>query len=320
MTEKESSAGARPPRRALGRGLSALLESRRTTAVAPEPRAGAAPTLPTPTPGPNLRQIPVDTILRSPDQPRKKFPAESLEELAASIRAHGLLQPVVVAPASAAGPGKFQLIAGERRWRAAQLAGLPVVPAIVREAPKGRALELSLVENLQREDLNPIEAAEAFDRLVQEFGLTHEEIARQTGKDRATITNLLRLLRLPAEVQRLLTEGKISVGHAKALLGLVSPAEQRRVGLEIVRRDLSVRSTERLVASRSKSGEAGGPTGRSTRAWDPNIRAALQDLERTLGTRVRLSGSSKKGRLLIEYYSAEDLMRLYDIIMGHHAQ
>jgi ParB family chromosome partitioning protein len=183
---------------------------------------------------------------------------------------------------------------------------------LVREATPDQSLEMALVENLQREDLNAIEAAEAFDRLVAEFGLKHEEVARRTGKDRVTITNLLRLLKLPAEVQELVRDGKLSGGHAKALLGLASAEEQRRAATQLVAQDLSVRAAERLVG-RLAAGEA-QPRKSKVQRLDPNIRAALADLERLLGTRVRLTGGGRKGTLIFEYYSPKDLMRIYDAI------
>ncbi len=290
---------ARPQRRALGRGLGALLESR---TVAPPPA---------PPPALGLRLLPVEAVEPSPDQPRRGFTPESLHELAASIRQHGLLQPIVVSP----GPGgKFRLVAGERRWRAARLAGLEQIPGLVQETHREQALELALIENLQREDLNPLEAAAAFERLSREFGLTHEEIARRTGKDRATITNSLRLLKLPAAVQQLLADGKLSLGHAKALLGAPTAGEQQRLAVEVVALDLSVRAAEKLVA-RAQEGVPSAKKARQPLPWDANTRAALQELERILGTRVRLSGNPKKGRLVIEYYSPEDLVRIYDAIL-----
>jgi ParB family chromosome partitioning protein len=260
-----------------------------------------------------LRRIPIEAIQPNPDQPRKRFSQQTLEELADSIRAHGLLQPIIVTPLRGAGADRFQLVAGERRWRAAQLAGLQLIPALVRDATRGQSLELALIENLQREDLNPMEAARVFERLVEDFGLKHEEIAQRTGKDRATITNFLRLLRLPAEVQELVSEGKLSTGHAKALLAIASPQEQRRLAKETVAKDLSVRVVEKLAAKLA-GGEAQSKQSKE-KQWDANIRSALADLERALGTRVRLQGSAKKGKLLIEYYSPEDLMRIYDAIV-----
>lgn len=314
MSNEGSSASTPPRRKALGRGLNALLESR-TAAAQPVPtQAGAAPAVPA---GQQLRQIPLEAIEPNPDQPRKKFAAESLEELAGSIRRHGLLQPIVVTPVLRPGAaGRFQLVAGERRWRAAQRAGLKTVPALVKETRRDQSLELALIENLQREDLNPVEAAGAFDRLAREFGLTHEEIAQRTGKDRATITNFVRLLKLPPQVLQLLADGKLTAGHAKALLGLDSAAEQQRLAELVAKDDLSVRATEKLVAHTTEAakkqtlGEV-----RQEKRVDPNIRAAVSELERLLGTRVRLAGTARKGRLVIEYYSPEDLMRIYDAII-----
>ena len=314
MSNPELTVNDRQRRKVLGRGLGALLESRTATSPPPPPIP-----VPTPTDGatPSLRQIPVELIAPNPNQPRKKFPKESLEELAGSIRAHGLLQPIIVTPVAGPGAGgRFQLVAGERRWRAAQLAGLHTVPALVQEIRNDQSLELALIENLQREDLNPLEAASAFERLTREFGLTHEEVARRTGKDRATITNLLRLLRLPADVQQLLADGKLSVGHAKALLALPSADDQRLLASQIVSRDVSVRATEKLVAQVSKSGRVGSAKKQAgKKQLDANTRAALLELERGLGTRVRLSGTSRKGALVIEYHSAEELIRLYDKIL-----
>ena len=313
MGNPELTANDRQRRKVLGRGLGALLESRTVTSAPPPLVAVPGPT---DSATPNLRQIPVEVIAPNPNQPRKKFSKESLEELAESIRAHGLLQPIIVTPVAGPGAGgRFQLVAGERRWRAAQLAGLHTLPALVKEVRKEQSLELALIENLQREDLNPIEAATAFERLTREFGLKHEEVARRTGKDRATITNSLRLLKLPAEVQQLLAEGKVTVGHAKALLGLTSADTQCWLAAQIATRDISVRTTEKLVAQFSRRGGAAPPKPPKAKQWDANTRAALLELERALGTRVRLSGTPNKGTLVMDYHSAEELMRLYDVIL-----
>ena len=315
MTNLESPASERQRRKVLGRGLSALLEPRGATSAPPSPLA-VVPSLAVGS-APNLRQVPVEAIEPNPNQPRKRFPEQSLEELAESIRSHGLLQPILVTPISGPGTaGRFQLVAGERRWRAAQLAGLHMVPALVQETRKDQLLEVALIENLQREDLNPLEAASAFERLTRQLGLTHEEVARRTGKDRATITNSLRLLKLPAEVQQLLAEGKLTVGHAKALLGLPSPELQIWLASQIVARDLSVRMTEKLAAQFAKRGAITPPKkAASPKQWDANTRAALLELERALGTRVRLAGTPNKGTLVIEYHSAEELMGVYDKIL-----
>lgn len=307
MNSGKNSPDTRQPRKVLGRGLSALLESRTVAASAPAP----APLYEDDPTMPGLHQLPIQDIAPNPDQPRRHFTAKSLQELAASIREHGVLQPVIVALGN---EGKWVLIAGERRWRAAHIAGLERIPVIVVEpTPRDRSLELALIENLQREDLNPMEAAAAFERLVSEFRLTHEEVARRTGKDRATITNFVRLLRLPLEIQKMVSDGKLTMGHARALLSLPTAAEQLRIANEIVSLELTVRATENLVAVAL----AGGPlelSPRRPKPVDPNIRAAIAELERVLGTRVRLSGSAKKGKLVIEFYSAEDLMRIYDAI------
>lgn len=319
MTKEESSAVLQSRRKALGRGLDALLGSR---TVPTPPAALSGPTVsvlaPAAETGHNLRLVPIEAIEPNPNQPRKRIAAESLEGLAESIRRHGLLQAIIVTPVVRPGAtGRFQLVAGERRWRAAQLAGLQALPALVKEARRDQSLELALIENLQREDLNPIEAALAFERLGREFGLKHEEIAERTGKDRATISNFLRLLKLPAEIQQLLQEDKLSVGHAKALLALASPQDQHRVAADVVAGGLSVRATEKIVSQILAAANNAAPAkkARKQREWDANIRAALQNLERALGTRVRLSGSPKMGKLVIEYYSPEDLMRIYDLIL-----
>jgi ParB family chromosome partitioning protein len=211
------------------------------------------------------------------------------------------------------------LIAGERRWRAASLAGLATVPAIVREVPENQVLELTLVENIQREDLNPIETAEALARLATEAGLTHEQIAERTGKNRATITNLLRLLKLSEPVRARVASGELSLGHAKVLVGLESPAQQETLAARIVAQGLSVRQTEEaaragISAPKSKSGAYEAIVKEVLR--DPNIVAAVREIERTLGTRVRLVGDDIHGKIIIEYHTSEDLDRIYNFLTG----
>ncbi len=290
MTTESANTPAR--RRALGRGISALLEGR-------EP--GPALT-------PSVRMVSVDQIQPNPYQPRRAFHPERLNELAASVQANGLVQPVLLRPTP---DGKFQIVAGERRWRAARIAGLATIPALVQEIPEAKVLELTLVENIQREDLNPIETAHAFEQLAREFSLTHEEIARRTGKDRTTVTNFLRLLKLPAEVQQMLAEEKLSMGHARALLALPAAAEQRAAALRITAQGLSVRAAERMVGralGKSKTALAQTP--------DPNTRAAIQEMERALGTRVKIVESAAgRGKIEIEFYSQDDLQRIYSIIV-----
>jgi ParB family chromosome partitioning protein len=278
-------------RKALGRGLNALLRTVETTTA-------------------GLAEVAVDQIDANPFQPRRNFSADKLKELADSIRASGLVQPVLLRRAN----GRYQLIAGERRWRAARQAGLSTIPAVVREIGDRDALELALTENLLREDLNPLEAAEGYAALQQKHGLSHEEIAEHLGLDRSTVTNTLRLLRLPPEVQQMITEGAISAGHARALLGLDSAAAQLQLAKLIVKQGLSVRQVENLVTLRgSKAAKKKGASGAPK--LDANMRAAVLEMERTLGTRVKVQGDEKRGRIEISYFSAEDLNRIYEWIV-----
>ncbi|MGD0923551.1 MAG: ParB/RepB/Spo0J family partition protein [Terriglobia bacterium] len=278
-------------RKALGRGLSALLREVETTAAVS-----------------GLEAVAVDLIDPNPFQPRRAFPPASLKELADSIRASGVVQPVLLRRADA----RYQLVAGERRWRAARLADLEKIPAVVRDLTDEQALELSLTENLLREDLNPMEVAHGLDALQQKHGLTHEEIAKRLGVNRSTITNTLRLLRLPPAVQDMVTDGELSAGHARALLGLDSAAAQTKLARSIVERGYSVRDAERWVAWETTPLEPLAPL---EDKLDPNVRAAVVELERTLGTRVRIVGDAEHGRLEIKYYSAEDLNRIFDWIV-----
>ncbi len=245
--------------------------------------------------------LPIDSILANPSQPRQAMAEESLEELAASIREHGILQPVIVTqdPNS----NVYTLIAGERRVRAARMVGLESVPAIVRQASNQQRLELALIENLQRSDLAPLDTAEAYRQLADEFNLSHEEIAVRVGKNRATVTNTIRLLRLPDSVRIALVEGRISEGHARALLGLATPQAQNAVLQNILANDLSVRQTEALV--RRYSGERAQPAPRKEPA--PEIKAIEERLRDSLGTRVTLRHGKKGGTLVIHYYSDEEL-------------
>lgn len=291
------------PRKALGKGLDALLRSNRTTpsAVSTEPVAVS---------GPGPLQVLIGDIQPNPLQPRTIFQAERLAELAQSIRENGIIQPLVVRKVAVG----YQLIAGERRWRAARMANLERVPVVVQDFADERLMEITLIENIQREDLNPIEIAHAFDRLAKEFQLTHEQIAQRTGKDRTTITNMLRLLRLPQDIQHLLAEHRLSMGHARAILGLPSPELQIEVAERITAEGLSVRQVERLVQKMSEPRE---PKSVPEAALDPNVKAAIQELERILGTRVRLAEKSEhRGRIEIEYYSMDDLTRIYETIVG----
>lgn len=292
-------------RKALGRGLSTLIPSNRTSAP-----PAAAPPAPAPTAGP--LHVPVDAIHPNPLQPRSTFSPEGLQELAQSIRENGIIQPLVV---RRAGDG-YQLVAGERRLRAARMAGLHEVPVVVQEFADDRLMEITLIENIQREDLNPIEVAHAFERLHREFRLSHEQIAQRTGKDRSTVTNMLRLLRLPLEVQQLLAEQRLSMGHARALLGLESAQQQVALAQKAADGAMSVRQVERTV-QKMLTAPPEGPAEAPDALRDPNVRAAVEELERVLGTRVRIvAKNEQRGRIEIEYYSQEDLARIYDVIVG----
>lgn len=289
-----------PRRKALGRGLNALLTSTRPAASATEAETSSQD---------RIRRIPLRQIDPSPDQPRQIFRDEGIEELAQSIRVDGLIQPIVVQPNG----DRFQLIVGERRWRAAKIAGIHEIPCIVQQFEKDRALEIALVENIQREDLNPIEIALALNRMVHEFQLSHEELATRTGKDRTTITNLLRLLKLPREIQQLVAERRISMGHARALLSIDNPEAQLALAEKAAAHGMSVREVERRVRAHQRPGaEKSEP-----KPIDPNIAAALEEMERALGARVHLvPRSDSSGRIEIEYHSQEDIDRIYSRIVG----
>ncbi|HUJ49619.1 MAG TPA: ParB/RepB/Spo0J family partition protein [Bryobacteraceae bacterium] len=291
----------KPQRKVLGKGLSALLASK--------PAARLPVTEPAREPqGPRVVSIPITQIAPNPLQPRTVFDATRLQELANSIETNGIIQPILVRRHA----GQYELIAGERRLRAAKLAGLSEVPAIVQDFADERVLEIALIENIQREDLNPIETAQALDRLSREMSLSHEEIANRTGKDRTTITNMIRLLRLPGSVQLLVAERRLSMGHARAILGLTSPELQTQVAEKSAAQGFSVRQVERLV---KKMNEPREPTEKPLQ--DPNIRAAVGELENALGTRVRIvEKTDQRGRIEIEYYSQEELQRVYETIVA----
>jgi ParB family transcriptional regulator, chromosome partitioning protein len=304
------------PRNALGRGLGALIRE-------PEPKASPEPTLIQPHattasgsasapareavhPGP--QQVDIDLIEPSPYQPRTRFREEALDELARSIQASGIIQPLVVRPIGS----RFQLIAGERRWRAAQRAGLPKVPVIVRQVSDELALEMTLVENIQREDLNAIEAARAFERLMEEAQLTQEAVAERTGKDRATVANSIRLLKLEPKIQEWIEEGKLTAGHGRALLAVPDGQLRMRYAQRAARGGLTVRQIEKLAARRSK-----GVLPPAEPPLDANIRSALEELQRHLGTKVLLHQKTKMrpGQLVLEYYDDAQLMGIYDRLM-----
>jgi ParB family chromosome partitioning protein len=277
-------------KKVLGRGLSALL----TPTVAPEGERGSG-----------LLQIPLAKLRAGGFQPRKTFPPEALAELVASIREKGILVPVTVRPT----PDGYELVAGERRFRAAESAGLSAIPAVVRKLSDREALEVALVDNLQREDLNAIELAEGYQRLLHDFSLTQEQVAVRVGKDRATVANTLRLLRLPAPVRQAVAGGRLSAGHARALLG--APAEHVLPVFEtVLRRDLSVRETERLCSPEKRK------VSRKPSAADVHLKNLEEELSRRVGTRVRLRGTRRKGKVEISYFSAEELDRLFVFLSG----
>jgi ParB family transcriptional regulator, chromosome partitioning protein len=274
-------------------------------AVAGGAAAAAAPAL---APSESFLQVDIDLIDPSPFQPRSRFREEALEELAQSIRASGIVQPIVVRPVGK----RYQLIAGERRWRAAQRAALSRVPAVVRDVRDEIALEMTLVENLQREDLNPVEQARAFQRLTDEFHLTQEQAAERTGKDRATIANSVRLLRLEEPILDLLEEGRISAGHGRALLAIIEPKQRLELARKIARGGMTVRQVER-IATRSSKSKVDPPTV----SVDPNAKWAIEELQRKFGTKIVLHPvrPGRPGQLAFEYYDPSDLTRLYDQLM-----
>ena len=277
-------------RPALGRGMAALLAN----APAPAPAVALAA-------GRAFLSLPVEAVERSPQQPRKRFDDALLEELAESIRVHGVVEPILVRRHGQ----RYRIVAGERRWRAAQRAGLKEIPAVVREASDGEAFELALVENLQRADLNAIEEAEAYQALVAERGLTQEQVAERVGKERSTVANALRLLKLPDDVREAVRDGRLEMGHARALLGLDSAEAIRRAATRVLHEDLSVRATERLV--RELSGE-GATRRRSADGDTPAVRALAGKLQRRLGCRCRVvPKTAVAGKLEIEYTSLEEL-------------
>jgi ParB family chromosome partitioning protein len=285
-----------PKRQALGRGLAALIPGAKppeAPAPAPDPAGRAAD---------GLRTLAIEDVHPAPGQPRKQFDDARLDELAASIKAQGIIQPLVVRLREAGG---YELIAGERRWRAAQRAGLHEVPAVVRDVAEKRAFEMALVENLQREDLNPIEEAQGFERLIEEFGYTQEALAGRVGKDRSTVANALRLLRLPTSVRGLVTEGRLQMGHARALLGLEHTEAIERLARRVVARELSVRQVEALV-KREREGDAKEPAAPAQPS--SSARDLGERLSRALGTRVRVvEAGPGKGHLEVAYHSLDQL-------------
>ncbi len=295
-----------PKRRALGKGLESLLPGRSGFTSTP------APAPPAPDDG-KPREIPVDQIERNPFQTRGKIDEAALKELSASIAATGVVQPVLVRPLA---DNRFQLIAGERRWLASKIAGKATVPAILRHVSDEQAMEMTIVENLQRADLNPMEQARAYDRLGQQFKMTQEQMAQRTGKDRASVANFLRLLRLPLEVQHKVESGSLSFGHARTLLSLESPEAILKAAQKVSALSMSVRQTESYVQGllnpekKSKGEEKEKPP------VDPNVREAQDSLQRALGLKVLIEDKNGRGRVIIEYSRLEDFDALLETITG----
>lgn len=302
----------KPPTRGLGRGLDALLPVRSP----PVPSRAATEGAPTATYGDgNVFSCPLDKIVPNRGQPRQHFDTEKIEELAESLRQHGLLEPLVVRRRS--GTDTFEIIAGERRWRAAQKANLREVLVVVRDVSAKDAYELALIENVQREDLDPIEFAEALDRLIREHGYTQETLAGRLGKDRSTIANGLRLLRLPPGIREKVVTGELSEGHARALLGSPNEAALATLAEKVVRGRLSVRETEKLVrgAKQERGGKAGDAGSTKTPGKSASVRDLETRLERRLGTKVEVRDKDGKGELAIRYLSWDDLDRILDVIL-----
>ncbi|MHB0876923.1 MAG: ParB/RepB/Spo0J family partition protein [Anaerolineae bacterium] len=281
-------------KKALGRGLSALL---------PEAE-------------PALQQVSVSEIAFNPHQPRQRIDETALAELVDSVREHGVLQPLILCPVPAESGKRYVVVAGERRLRAAQLAGLAYVPALVRDLDAKARLEVALIENLQREDLNAVEASQAYQQLLTEFGLTQEEVAHRVGKSRSAVANSLRLLKLPTEVLSLLRSGQLTEGHARALLALPTPTAIRHTAQEVLDRGLSVRQTEALVSHRLDEAGAGRKESKRTPARDPHSAALEEAMRGRLGTKVVLQRGRRGGKVVIHYYSDEELDTIYRAIVG----
>jgi ParB family chromosome partitioning protein len=290
-----------PKRRALGKGLDSLLPRVPTPAASTTPAAESE--------GGKPREIPLDQIDRNPFQTRSLMNEEQLAELAASIVANGVVQPILVRPLAG---GRFQLIAGERRWRASQLAGKSTVPAILRQVSDEQAMEITIVENLQRADLNPMEQARAFERLSREFHMTQEQMATRTGKDRATVANFLRLLRLPSTVQAKVESGQLSFGHARTLLAFEHAEEMEKAAQRIIGLSLSVRQTETYVQGLLHPERAPKKEPKPEPPVDPNVREVQERLQRSLGLKVQIEDKNGRGRVIIEYAKLEDFDTLLE--------
>ncbi len=289
-------------RRALGKGLDSLLPRVQAPVAAPQESEGGKP-----------REIPLDHIDRNPFQTRSSVNEEQLAELAASIVANGVVQPILVRPIA---EGRFQLIAGERRWRASQLAGKATIPAILRQVSDEQAMEITIVENLQRADLNPMEQARAFERLSREFHMTQEQMATRTGKDRATVANFLRLLRLPASVQSRVESGELTFGHARTLLAFEHAEEIEKAAQRIVGLSLSVRQTETYVQGLLHPERNPKKAPKPEPPVDPNVREVQERLQRALGLKVNIEDHNGRGKVIIEYAKLEDFDALLEQLAG----
>jgi len=298
----------------MGRGLEALLGqiSRKPEPAPAATPGGAAAPAPAPAklPGDELANLPVDLLQRGKYQPRVDMRQESLEELAASIKAQGIVQPIVVRPVDGAAPGesqRYEIIAGERRWRAAQIAGLGAVPAVIRRVPDEAAIAMALIENIQRENLNPLEEARALERLISEFGITHQQAADAVGRSRAAVSNLLRLLELPDEITAFVERRELEMGHARALLGLPHRRQQIEVGSLVAKRGLSVRDTEGMVRSMLSKASGGAPKDAGP-ARDPDVQRLQNELSEKLGAPVLIQHTgSGKGKVVVTYHSLDEL-------------
>jgi ParB family chromosome partitioning protein len=289
-------------RKALGRGLDSLLPSRPTATPIAMPAAQAS----------GSQEIAIDQIDANPYQTRGRINEAALEELANSIKASGVVQPVVLRPVA---NGRFQIVAGERRWLASKRVGRTTIPAVVRQISNEQAMEITIIENLQREDLNPVEQGRAFERLSREFGMTQEQIAARTGKDRASIANFMRILKLPELVRSAMEESILSFGHGKVLLGLAGfPEHLERAAREVIEKQLSVRQTEELVSRLLNPQGAEQKPEKSVRVLDPNVREAQRSLEGALGVKVEIQDRKGKGKIILKYGSLEDFDRIVEAL------
>jgi len=301
----------------MGRGLEALLGQMSRRPEPAQPEAADTPAAPVKLPGDELANLPLDLLQRGKYQPRVDMRQESLQELADSIKAQGVVQPIVVRPVDGAAAGasqRYEIIAGERRWRAAQIAGLPTVPAVIRRVPDEAAIAMSLIENIQRENLNPLEEARALERLISEFGVTHQQAADAVGRSRAAVSNLLRLLELAPEVTVLVEHRELEMGHARALLALTQRRHQAEVGALVAKKGLSVRETEALVRSMLSRASGGGAESRDAKPLDPNVQRLQDELSEKLGAVVQIQHAANgKGKVVVSYHSLDEL----DGILAH---